>query len=194
MKKSISLLALSLLLVTAAGAGAQNPPPGVDGIGVYFDEAAGSNCANMAEGQQEAYLILTHLSSPGVSGWECLLETTGPGMILSADLAGTAINAQEPPQYAVGLGEPLMGDNVVVATLLLLVSSVDEPIEFFVDALRFHSLPDAVPAYLDADDSSLIKPLQQSTGGPEIPVATINGECAVATDSETWSSVKSLYR
>jgi hypothetical protein len=83
---------------------------------------------------------------------------------------------------------------VVVLTLRILVLDTAEPINFYIDALQDHSLPDPVPAYLDGADYNNIIALQQSTGGPDFPVATINGDCAVANEEATWSDVKAMFR
>ncbi len=65
---------------------------------------------------------------------------------------------------------------------------------FFIDGVFFHSLPTKVPAYLDGADTDSIKELRQSTGGRTFPVATINGDCAVAVEAESWGGVKALFR
>ena len=116
------------------------------------------------------------------------------------DLAGKkqALNAEVPPDFAVGLAEPLsnpyMWPAVVVMTMQVWVQSTDAPIDFFIDGIYFHSLPDRVPAYLDGADLETLIELRQSTGGPDFPVATINGDCAVAVENAAWGDVKSLYR
>ncbi len=43
-------------------------------------------------------------------------------------------------------------------------------------------------------DPTIIKELRQSTGGRGFPVATVNGDCAVAIENESWGGVKALFR
>ena len=83
---------------------------------------------------------------------------------------------------------------IVVMEFTAIITDESVATNFYIDAWRWHSLDEEVPAYLNGADIYEILPLQQVTGGPDIPVATFNGDCAVATEDLTWSSVKQLYR
>jgi hypothetical protein len=173
--------------------------PDEDGIGIYFDPCACEYCVSRDVGETFGYLLITHPSSEvGVGGWECEIDWDGPVAILGWFLEGLAINVEVPPSFAVGLGEPLsnpyMWPAVVVMTVQMLVLDTSEPINFYIDGIQFHSLPERVPAYLDGTDYDTLVELRQSTGGPDIPVATINGDCAVASEATSWSEVKNLFR
>ena len=189
------------MTLLAGGAFAQLDPDD-DGIGVYFDPCACVNCLTLDEGFHTGYLVITHPTSPmGVGGWEAKVWAEGPVNVIGWQFVGDAINAGlRPDEYVVGIpiGEPLynpyMFPAVVVAIITMQVLDTTQPINWYVDGIHFSSHESGQPCYLDGSDHNIVKPLQQCTGGPEFPVATINGECAVAVESTTFDAVKALYR
>ncbi len=193
------LFALFILPALAGGAFAQLDPDD-DGIGVYFDPCACNNCISMDVGAHRGYLVITHPTSPaGVHGWECKLTTTGPIFLTNVGIQGSAVNVGLlPGEYIVGTLAPLINPYtypaVVIAVLDFYLTDTATPSQFFIDGVFFHSLPTNVPAYLDGANTDSIKELRQSTGGRTFPVATINGDCAVAIEGETWGGVKALFR
>ena len=193
-----TVYALLALLILVSGAYAQLDPD-KDGIGVYFDPCACVNCISMDVGLQRAFLVITHPTSPqGVGGWECKMWMEGPAYMTNVDLQGQEINMGTPPEYIVGTVEPQINPftypAIVVAVIDFLITTTADPITFWIDGTRFHSLPERVPAYLDGSDNNIIKELKQATGGRDFPVPTVNGDCAVATETETWGGVKALFR
>lgn len=193
------LLALFILPALAGVANAQLDPDD-DGIGVYFDPCACNNCITMDAGAHRAFLVITHPTSPmGVHGWEAKLTATGPIFLTNVDVLGNNVNVGIlPGEYLVGIVDPLINPftypAVVIAIIDFYLTSTTTPAQFFIDGVFFHSLPEKVPAYLDGSDTNVIKELKQSTGGRTFPVATINGDCAVATEGESWGGVKALFR
>ncbi len=196
MKKTA--LVLIVVLLMAANGFAQLDPDD-DGIGVYFDPCACVNCITMDVGPQKAFLVITHPTSPqGVGGWECKMWMEGPAAMTGVDLQGQEINIGTAPEYVVGTVDPQINPYtypaIVVAVIDFFIIDTDSPITFWIDGIRFHSLDEKVPAYLDGADVELIKELKQSTGGRDFPVATVNGDCAVAVENESWGGVKALFR
>jgi hypothetical protein len=195
-------LVLALFLLSAmAGVAQAQLDPDDDGIGVYFDPCACNNCITMDTGAQRGYLVITHPTSPaGVRGWECKLWADGPIFITGVTLLGQTVNVGTPPEYMVGTAAPLINPYiypaVVIAIIDFFVADTTAPGRFFIDGIRFHSLPEKQPAYLDGSDTAIIKKLQQSTGGAAFPVAVVNGNCegVVAIEGETWGGVKALFR
>jgi len=195
------VLASSLIFVMAIGGMAlAQLDPDDDGIGIYFDPCACVNCVPMEPGPQQGYIVITHPTAQraGVGGWEARIWLTGPAIVTNTTFQGNSLNFLSPPEYLVGIQIPLynpfMYPAVVVATFDFQLLDDTEPVNWWIDSIYRHSLPDPVPAYLDGDDYNIIIPLQQPTGGPGIPVATINGDCAVPSEAVTWGEVKSLYR
>jgi hypothetical protein len=196
--KFLAAAALAVI-VFAAPVLADPIDPDEDGIGVYFDPCACVNCVPMAPGIQYGYIVITHPTSPqGVGGWEASLSWDGPAVLSNWELAGSAINFLTEPNFYVGLGAPIINPftypAIICARFQLELLDNTQPVNFYIDGVYAPSLESGQPAYLDGADYEIIKPLQQPTGGPDIPVATINGDCAVATQDVTWSAVKSLYR
>jgi hypothetical protein len=186
------------MLLVAVNAFAQLDPDD-DGIGVYFDPCACVNCISMDFGNRTAYIVITHPTSPqGVGGWECAMWPEGPVSLTGVDIQGQAINIGTAPEYVVGTVDPQINPftypAIVVAVIHFFVESTADPITWWIDGIRRHSLDEKVPAYLDGGDITIIKKLQQSTGGPQFPVATINGDCAVGLEIESWGGVKALFR
>ncbi|MFN2370781.1 MAG: hypothetical protein ABR506_06450 [Candidatus Krumholzibacteriia bacterium] len=199
--KKIATAAFLLTLVLAHGYALAQMDPDDDGIGIYFDPCACVNCVPMEPGPQQGYIVITHPTSQqaGVGGWEAKIWVEGPGVITNVAFEGNAINfASRADEYIVGIQIPLynpfMYPAVIVATIDFLLTDDATPLQWYIDAVYFHSAPEEQPAYLDGDDYNIIIPLQQPTGGPTIPVATINGDCAVPTTEASWGGVKSLYR
>lgn len=195
MKKLLVLTAAALLI--SGNAFAQlDPDP--DGVGIYFDPCACGNCVTLPEGMHYAWLVITHPTAPqGVHGWECAITTDGPIFVLEYAPEGLWVNAATPPNFAIGLAEPLMNPymfpTVVVMQLAFQLIDVSVPAAFYLEPVQFPSIPGLL-VYADGADPSNLIEMRQSTGGPGEPVAVINGDCPVATQDETWGGVKNLYR
>jgi hypothetical protein len=191
MCRSVILLAAVLLL--AAPAAAQvDPHP--DGIGLYFDEQASINCIDMGTGIVTVHLVLTNATAAsGVAAWECRVDY--PANLISAgtSLAGSCINLASEPDFAVGYVEPRPWAAInVLANLTFFVSNTS-PADLFLRPIGHPSVPGQM-VYVAPDDIGAKVPMIWSTGGPDVPVATINGGCAVPAEQDTWGGVKGLYR
>jgi len=193
------LIFASVLMVCFAGLVSAQLDPDDDGIGVYLDPCACVICMPLQPGTYTGYVIVTHPTSPeGVGGWEARITYDGPATVTNWAFQGNAINLLTPPEFFVGIGTPIINPftypAIVVATfdLVLLDDSVE--VNFWIDGVQRHSLPYRQPAYLDGSDYNIIKPLQQPTGGPDEPVSTLNGGCAVPNEDVSWGEVKTLFR
>lgn len=170
---------------------------GVDGAPDYFDFCLSDVPLGTVV---HCYLNLTQLTSPGVGGFECKLVFGGPllfvgtSVVFPVDAIDVATKAGE---FIVGFAEPVLASGGVVTAMEFNVVVMDPatPGEIFVENTYFHSLPEALPAYLDIDEASSIKPLHQSTGDETSPVFFVNGGCVpVGVEQTTFDGVKSLYR
>jgi len=200
MRKVAFATIITMLILVAGGALASVLDPDDDGIGIYFDPCACVNCVPMVAGPQVGYVVITHPTAQqaGVGGWEATITIDGPAVITDMVFQGNAINFTSPPEYFVGIQIPLynpfMYPAVVVASFDFMLLDDTVPVNWYIDGIYHSSLESGQPAYLDGDDYNIIIPLQQPTGGRDIPVATINGECAVPSQATSWGDVKSLYR
>ena len=193
MKTWVVFLAMAAML--AFGNAWAQVDPAENGIGIYFDEGATINCDSPgAVGPVDMFLCLTNITTPGgVSGWECRIDITEGFFILNMVLRGSAVNAATPPEFTVGLAQPLPWSPVIVVADMTVGLFTPDTVELYIGPTFNPSIPD-VPVFADGDDPSNLLPLSQSTGGADIPVMVMNGDCPVANEDETWGSVKALYR
>ena len=131
---------LGVLLLLGAGPAAR----AADEIGIYWDEALTQTDIV----QPDVFVPLTGylvIRDPGVGGgilgWECRVTVDGPGTLTNWSLAGQAINAATPPDFAVGLAAPLPpGSSTAVATFTAFVTGPG-PVEISLGPIYFASLP-----------------------------------------------------
>ena len=202
MKKLVVLLLASLVATSAFAV--IDPDP--DMMGIYFDLEADVNCSEqMASVPFWAYLILTNTTAPTVSAYEVGYRNEGPGpgqlfrlnsLIANGDMTGLDLGENADPMmgdHIVGLSSPIPGNPATVlhAWNYMLLAQVS--MDMFITSASQTSIPGPYPVVLNASTSTLFQ-VGQSTGGPDIPVASVNGDCPVATEDVSFGSVKSLFR
>jgi len=202
-KKSVVVL-LACLVATSAYA---TIDPDLDMIGVYFDMNADINCiAENASVPFFAYVIITNPSAALVYGVEFGygLRTVPAGLDasifrLAEILPVGALNVGNSDDkmigdYIIGFAAPVpgAGQNILVVTWQYMLLA-PMGLEFHLGPAVTESIPDGLPAY---EIGGIILPLGVSTGHPNlgIPAATVNGDCAVATEDFSFGRVKSLFR
>jgi len=205
MKTLVVLLMLSLMAVSAFAV--VDPDP--DMMGIYFDETADVNCfAPIFRERWFGYLILTNPTYPAVDAYEFSFTYAITGgldddFIIRADniangvVAGVRVGVDA--DYAVGLSEPIPASP---ATILHSweFQTFDElmTVELFLGALSEPSIPGAALPIVKLAGENTLMTTGISTGGVLNPVAVVKPDCTgggpVATESDTWGGVKSLYR
>jgi len=202
-------LVVIAMMLAAASAFAAPVDPGNNGIGIYFDTAAQSQCSQAAPyANVSAYLLATNLPATGISGWEMAI-TTNPASLpagMNVTLANGALNVLSAPNYNVGI--PTVGGvapdaNGVVVLATISTFYLGGPVEFFIGACGVSpSLPGG-PVFAQGDNPGILRYLVPASnlnaGGLSTPgpwrVAAINGgTCPVATTNDSWGSVKNLYQ
>jgi hypothetical protein len=174
--------------------------PDPDGIGIWFDMTADTNFMEVpANSMVPTYLIISNASVPSIAGWECeIFWDTAAAMVLGSwTYNGSALNIYGPPQFAVGLAEPIMtGPATLLVSFTLFVLNPAGTL-FTVGPAPDPSTPDNVPLYVDGDDFNHLVLLQNATGygagGEILPCAGINQLPPAAVENATWSHVKSLW-
>lgn len=206
MKKLVVLLLASLVATSAFAV--IDPDPNM--MGLYFDTNADSNClpAQPSSVPFFAYLIVTNTTAPALNAYELGYEVVVPagmeGMLfrLADSIAGGAVsgvNVGDASQvlsgdYIVGLSAPLPATEAVVVHSMQYMLLAVMPVEWYIGASSAPSIPGDYPVVQNAEGSILMQ-VGQSTGGPDIPVATVNaGECVVSVEESSFGSVKSLFR
>ncbi|MFO7607582.1 MAG: hypothetical protein R6X35_00105 [Candidatus Krumholzibacteriia bacterium] len=195
MKKLALVIVFSLMAGSAFGQYWSS-----NNIGVYLDPMGEENCG-YGTGLVPMYVVGTGIETATVGGFEMKLEIEGPAwQPLNIAYPVDALNmASRDNEWWVGYGQPAPTTNgtVVFASFDLFVESDLTPIEMFISPIYFASIPGTC-AYLDGADYNIILPLYNSTGDPvtgeNVPVLTLNGQCAVPTEDASWGEVKSLFR
>ncbi len=206
MKKLVVILLVSMMAASAFAV--TDPDPNM--IGIYFDLNANDNCLTIGPSIPfNAYLILTNSTAPTISAYEVgymnvvpagqesllfrLASTIANGTVGGLDLGDSSdILAGD---HIVGLAAPLQaGPATVLHAWQYMVLDPTVTMEMFLASASQSSLPGPFPVILNAADSTLFQ-AGQSTGGPDIPVATVNiVDCVVGVEDASFGSVKSLFR
>jgi hypothetical protein len=207
MKKLVALL-LTMLVATTAFA-AIDPDP--DMMGFYFDPAGDVNCAAVNFNTPTPVYVL--YTNPSVE----YIEAYTFGYNISVDPANTALifklGEVLPPggirvgddgltvpdggDFGVGLAQPLFPSNgaCVLVTFTFMLLSPGMEAAFNLTANSIPSLPGNtdLPEVQGPGGGSGLRTVGFSTEGG-FRSAVMNGDCPVATEVDTWGSVKSLYR
>ena len=203
MKKLVVLLLASLIATSAFAV--IDPDP--DMMGIYFDRDANDNCLTIGSSVPfNVYIILTNTSAPAINAYELNLNVVVPaGMEGSVFRLATAIADGVVTGVDVGTNGPLGGDFIVGLGLslpaqpALILHSFQYmllapmSVEYFIGASSIPSIPGVYPVVQNAEGSILMQ-VGQSTGGPDVAVATVNFDCVVGVEDASFGSVKSLFR
>jgi hypothetical protein len=150
-----------------------------DTIGLFADTAGAQNWLYQnGAGTFTLYLIIKNPSdSSGISAWECALPVPEGLFLTYASLYGGGTNFANPPNYMVGLSEPLPGtESIVVAELQYFAPYLDSW-SFHLTAAYPSSLDPPAPCYV-AFGSPAILPLVPSSGSVDEPVFYLNPDSA----------------
>jgi hypothetical protein len=196
MRKWVALFVAALMTSGVAAAQIDQMP---DGVGIYFDPGATINCTTTSApfAPVAGYLIATNITTDaGISGWEASVQIVGNLVAPAWVVAGGGTNFLTAPNFAVGVGTvaPLpYSPAIVLATVNAFVMAPADMITFFVRPIPTPSIP-GHPVYAAGNNEFDLRPLGQSTGGADFPVAAINGDCPVPNESSTWGELKALFR
>jgi hypothetical protein len=200
--KSLQTLLVVCLVATSAFA-VIDPDP--DMMGIYFDLDANDNCLTISPSIPfNAYLILTNPTPSGISAYEFGLEVVIPaGMenlvfrLANYPYWGPSPGFPDYPgllggDYFVGLASPVPASPSTVLHVwqYMLLSPVW--MEMFIHSTSEPSIPGELPIVLT--DEGILMQVGLSTGGPDIPVATVNRDCVVGVEGASFGSVKALFR
>jgi hypothetical protein len=179
------------------------PPPGDDLFGLYADDNFNDDASDenptfvYGVGEIQVYVYLTNVSAQAVGAYEFGLSFTGQGQApiwLYDDLPPGGLNFFTHPEYIVGLAEPLFPNGYGHAILMVqhYIAVDSDPVYVTVIPISVPSVPDQI-SYVDYFDVNTILPMYSASGNFEDPIFAFNTGL-IATESSTWSGVKSLYR
>ncbi|MBU0743421.1 hypothetical protein KKG45_13710 [bacterium] len=190
----IPALVFSIAGALAARACGQ-PSADHDAIGIYFTIADHCTCADMAAFFQDpAYLVITSPTRP-VASFACRLRVEPASGYFGSWTADAAwFNAAVPPVFDCSpVGDPITGDDIVLASINFLVVNDTIAHLFYIDPPEGE---DEV-AYTDPDGEPTA--LTRYSGlYPGNADAIVNPHpgcwCYIANEPLSWSSIKTLYR
>jgi hypothetical protein len=186
---------LAILFLLIAGHAAAQVDPDPDGVGLYLDTDATVVCGTVPAFQVATlYLCLTHPSSPhGLSGWECSFTVPTNTVLVDAGFPDNGFNLKTRPEFMVAYQQPLPAADVIVLAVIDLLPISAVPADFFLNPPAAPSLPDGA-CYADGADPRLLIPMHPSSGDWSLPVARLNGDCAVVRDEPSdWGRMKALF-
>lgn len=203
MKKLVVLLLASLIASSAFAV--VDPDP--NSLGIYFDTDAENNCWTTAASVPFfTYLILANPTAPAINAYELgmtvevpagmeamvfrLASTIADGVVSGVDVGE---NSALGGDYIVGLAAPLPASEAVVLHSWQYMVLAVFPLQMYIGSSSVPSIEGDYPVVQNAEGSILMQ-TGLSTGGPDIPVATVNDECVVGTEDVSFGSVKSLFR
>jgi len=181
--------------VTCNGSGTWTQPDS-DFLGIYFDETGTSNQIEVTSTQfLTSYLCILEASAPsGVSGWECSISGTEDVLVVDWSLQGTAINILVPPEFFVGLADPLPWQESIV--LMEFTYLVNQPgvFEFYLHPAPIPSMPGHM-IYAAGDDPGNLIPLNWASGSENLPVTIITSlvntpECTIDPPALAFGEVE----
>ncbi len=212
MKRLLILIALLGFAVPASAV--SDPSP--NGLGVYFDVQANSNClmSPTTYSPLTAYLLVTNPGASGkIAGWEGQLlinPSTFPAGI-TLDIGPEALNVFTAPAFNVGFTSVGVRQGNPIRLVTFTTFYLGGPISFGVGPTDPSSTQGAGACFVDAIDNSLIVPLTPSCNvrWPFTPAETYGGAvpyannaflvaglmCTIdAAEPSSWGNVKALYK
>ena len=194
----------AILLVVAVATGSALPSAAQDVIGMYADLAGTTDEIYVdAYTTFDIYVLLTDPSSTSdIIAWDCFISypdvAIGGNVIVTGwTIAGGFTNfAVEPEFQAVISVDPLPNDDIMLLLSAEAYVTTTEEAAVYIDGSTLDPLGTGQPTYCPEDweeDPGNLVAMNQSSGGPDVPVFIINPEVATPMNSETWSRIKTLY-
>ena len=209
MKQSIAsfclfALILSVLIVFTLAVPqpvlAEWPPAGDDIFGLYFwDYDAGEYQPFYMLGIGVAHVsfILTNVTAASVGGFECSLSFSEADVIITIDEGlppGSTQWAWAPNDYIVGFNSPrpIISGYAILCEPVYLVITFD-PVYVTAGPSPIESIPGAM-AYVEYFEYGALHEMYPASGSFDEPLFAFNDDEVVASESLSWTDLKSLYR
>ncbi len=195
-----------LLLVSALVFGSAPLAEAQDIIGMYADLAGTTDEIYVdAYTTFDVYVLLTDPSSTSdIIAWDCFISypdvAIGGNVIVTGwTIAGGGTNTVTEPEFQVAMlaVPPLANDDIILLLSAEVYVTTTEEAAVYIDGSTLDPLGTGQPTYCPEDwgeDPGNLVAMNQSSGGPDVPVFIINPEDPTPMSSETWSRIKTLYR
>lgn len=195
MKRMLMLVSLSILVLSAGFAQAQN-----DMMGLFFDEYGQSNCLLASwiapYSTVELHLVLMEPSFDDLYGFEAGISVDGPVTLISVVMENANyIDIGSPGNHIVGFGTPAVMEysNALATFTYMYMSTSNEDVCFKLHGSNPSSINPLYPTLLLADSEMQM-----------VDVGNVYEDCSAfisdwfcnvtATEETTWDSLKTLYR
>lgn len=146
-----------------------------DLVGLFFDPELTTNCMPTSTYPitVDLYLVLADCQSlGGVGAWECSVEFPEGSYVIATDFLREAINFRSPPEYVVGLGNPIISASVI--QLAKFTALFTQPGGVIVHGCANPSLANAAGlVYADGSNLDRLVPTGYQYGSPLTPIAVI---------------------
>ena len=198
MKKLLVILMASLIATSAFAV--IDPDP--SSIGIYFDETADVNCVDFSGGPLNIYVVWTTPLIPAFLGYEFgyfMDIEAGASIFMSQTLLFNGVTegfdifsgqTEVEGSHAVVCVDPVpTGPATIIHAWVYQIFSPG-----YMKCFIFQSetMGGTLPQVLGTEED--LHQLNQSTGGWDVPVATLNTSCVVDNEEASFGSVKSLFR
>ena len=171
-------------------------------LGLYFDPFAEMDCIEASSLPQyssvDLYVILENPTFEELWGFEFSMFIEGPALVTGwyypHGIPG--FNFGEDGNYVVGLGNPLPMDelNILMAFHIFYMSPSFEEICFILGPSVPSSLDPLYPTFAYSEDGLVSASVNNGIEG-DCTALISDASCnVVPTDTQTWDSLKSLYR
>ena len=114
-------------------------------------------------------------------------------------IAGGGTNVVTVPEFQVAMLDvpPLANDDIILLLSAQAYVTTTEEAAVYIDGSTLDPLGTGQPTYCPEDwggDPGNLVAMNQSSGDPDVPVFIINPDGPISTNSESWSTIKALYR
>jgi len=202
-KLTVALAVLvSLALPLSHYVHAAVPPSGEDLFGMYADNNFNDDATDenppfvIGVGVIQVYIYLTNVSAPSIGVYEFALDYSGSGVppiITDLGLPPMGVRYGTGNDYYIGVGTPLLieyGHAILMSPTYFVAGS--DPVYVAVTPPSIPSYPDEI-TYGLFEDLPIYYFMHPASGNFIDPIFAFNSEL-VATEGETWTAVKALYR
>ncbi len=209
MKKLITMFCLIFLMQSTTVLGIADD--GVNSLGVYFDDGVFEQvCTDYSPFTTvNLYFVLANCSQSSIGGfefnWRFEPDPVGQYAIQTVLLPANALNIGNLNNMIVGLGYPYPAGDAAILAIAQIMFFVED---LALDIMAGPTTPASIsgwPAFVDGEDFNILLPMTYSTLWPEggqgldpssqmISIGRIGCPGPVATDNESWDSLKALYK
>lgn len=171
-------------------------------LGLYFDPFGDMDCIEAASlapfTSVDLYVILKNPTFEELWGFEFAMDIEGPALVTGWDYPNgfPGFNFGEGGEYIVGLSNhmPMEEINILVTFNIFYMSTASEEICFILGPTEPSSLDPLYPTFAYSESDLVSASVNNGIDGACTALISETSCNVVPTDTQTWDSLKSLYR